>query len=316
MQRIDISICIITYKRPEGLRTLIESLLAQKFKEHKLTYEIVVVDNDKDGSAEYVVKEYKNVFPFIKYEIEPELGIPYARNRSVKIASGRYLAFIDDDEFAAENWLESLFISLVKYDADAVFGPVEPILPEGSPDWIRKGGFFERPKYIEGAEVPSGRTSNALVKKKWTELINPPFDTSMRFTGGTDSKFFKKIKKKNGCLIWTANAVVYEKVDPSRLNTKWLLMRALRGGQCFAKTRLSNSTILEKIVHILYRAGLASISMTMAMIAAPFGYDKLIWWLRKFFSNIGQISVVFTNSMHEEYSPEKYRKSTKSYEKN
>ena len=51
----DVSVCIATYRRPEGLRRLLESLEAQALPED-FSVEIVVVDNDPP-SAEPVVME-------------------------------------------------------------------------------------------------------------------------------------------------------------------------------------------------------------------------------------------------------------------
>ena len=48
---------------------------------------------------------------------------------SVDKSSGDYIAIIDDDETADKHWIRNLIDTLVKFDADVVFGYVLPVFP-------------------------------------------------------------------------------------------------------------------------------------------------------------------------------------------
>ena len=69
----------------------------------------VVVDNDADESSRAVVTAAKLPWPVV-YVVEPERGIPFARNRAVReAADSDFVVFIDDDEIpepgmAARSW--------------------------------------------------------------------------------------------------------------------------------------------------------------------------------------------------------------------
>jgi len=302
-----VSACIITYKRPEQLRTLLESLATQTmYNQHRV--EIIVVDNDLNGTAQSVVNDFIARYPHLVviYEIEPLHGIPLARNHSVRLARGKFIAFIDDDEKADPLWLEALYQCLVTYQADAVFGPVEPILPLGCPAWIQKGKFFDRPHHNDGLSVKTGRTSNALVRKIWLDRYENPFDPDLRFTGGSDSDLFVRMLKEGTKLRWAENAIVREFVGRERLKLQWLLMRAFRGGQGYAWRHATRRNLLGKIAHFLYRFLLVVFSLFMVMASLPFGRHRSIWWLRKVFSNAGQISA-FLPFRYEEYKQSNYR---------
>ncbi|MBW1671865.1 MAG: glycosyltransferase family 2 protein, partial [Deltaproteobacteria bacterium] len=105
-----VSVCIITYNRPEQLQILLESLAEQTMhKQHMV--EIIVVDNDANRTAQFVVNDFIARYPHLAviYEIESMQGIPLARNHSVRLARGQFVAFIDDDEKAEPLWLEALY---------------------------------------------------------------------------------------------------------------------------------------------------------------------------------------------------------------
>jgi succinoglycan biosynthesis protein ExoM len=67
-QKVNISVCICTFKRPAMLERAIEGVIRQINKGF-FTLEIIVVDNDRYKSAEYVVKMLKeNSDIDIKYD--------------------------------------------------------------------------------------------------------------------------------------------------------------------------------------------------------------------------------------------------------
>ncbi len=302
-----VSICIISYKRPNKLSLLLECLATQSFFS-LYSAEIIVVDNDKNGSAKPVIEKFIRQYPNISttYEIEHIQGISIARNRSVGLAKGEFVAFIDDDEIADQDWLLELYRGIHRYGADAVFGPVEPILPETCPEWIRRGKFFNRPHYPDGSTLITGRTGNALVRKYWLNKFKEPFDPTLRLTGGEDSDFFHRIRSQGAKLSWIKNAIVYEFVGPERLKLKWLLMRAFRGGQGHAWRHAVRGNFIGKMSHILYRLALICFSLMMVLISFPFGRHRSVWWLRKVFSNVGQLSA-YLPFRYEEYNPQRYR---------
>ena len=109
---IKVDVCIITYNRLESLRHLLEGLDALVFnKKPKPCLNIIVIDNDPKGSARQVVHTFalKCVWP-VHYYIESNRGIPQARNRAIKEARSdtNFIAFIDDDEIPAPQWLDEL----------------------------------------------------------------------------------------------------------------------------------------------------------------------------------------------------------------
>ena len=81
-----------------------------------LPNEVVVVDNDAAGSARAVVERRRELgapFP-IHYDIQPVKNISLTRNRTVEIANGDWIAFIDDDERAPAAWLRQLAETVIR----------------------------------------------------------------------------------------------------------------------------------------------------------------------------------------------------------
>ena len=106
-----ISVCIATYRRADRLALLLQDLLAQTL----LPVQVVVVDNDAGLSAQATVDQFNAqqharaaTFELV-YGTQLERNISLTRNLTVAMATGEWLAFIDDDERAPLNWLQQLF---------------------------------------------------------------------------------------------------------------------------------------------------------------------------------------------------------------
>ena len=231
-----LSVCICTFKRAELLKRLLASLAKQR-TEGLFTYSVVVADNDGMQSAQPVVAAFSSQSPLpVTYCVERQQNIALARNRAIENADGDFVVFIDDDEFPAEDWLHNLLKTYLAYRADGVLGPVRPCFEVEPPQWVKKGGFFERPTYATGSKMrwPETRTGNVLFRKNILDGFEAPFRAEFG-TAGEDVDFFRRMMEKGYTFIWCNEAIAYEVVPPSRCTRSYVLKRALLHGSNFPK---------------------------------------------------------------------------------
>jgi len=228
---IETSVVILTYRRPADFARAIASVLVQQGVTSG--FEIVVIDNDPDGSARPLVESLAAENPVaIRYVHETRPGISHARNTGVASAAGRYLAFLDDDEEADPDWLAHFLDTLRKFDADAVVGPVLPRFPEDAAI-----DAYRRRVYTRDARVPTGtpllrwNIGNSIFDKARCFVEAEPFLPRLGRTGGEDTVFLRQLTRRGCKMVWCGEAVAWESVPADRLEPDYLLRRAFRGAQ-------------------------------------------------------------------------------------
>ena len=228
--RPHVTVCICTYKRAALLRRLLEALGRQETS-GLFEYSIVVTDNDSQRSAEAVVTGFaaSSSVP-VTYCVEPRQNIALARNRALEHANGDYFAFLDDDEFPGDDWLQALFEARARYGADGVLGPVKPHFDDAPPAWVIAGRFYNRPSYPTGFIIDwtKGRTGNVLMKRSIVAGDPQPFRPE--FLTGEDQDFFRRMIDRGHVFRWCEEAVAYEVVPPVRWERRFMLKRALLRG--------------------------------------------------------------------------------------
>lgn len=297
-----ISVCVATYRRPDGLRRLLAGLAGQR--DPGSDVEIVVIDNDAAGSAAAVVDQARAELPGLRlvYAVEPERNIAGARNAAVRLAAGDRLAFIDDDEIPAEGWLAHHAEAQSRYRCDGTFGPVLPILPVEAPGWVARGGFHDRPRHSSGETIPVDelRTGNAFVRAALLTGRAGPFDRAYGRTGGEDTDLFAALVGQRAHFVWCDEAVVHETIPAERTTLRWLLQRSFRGGQSYALRRRAAAGWAVGLALALAGLAVFAGSLAGALVALPFGCHRAVWCLRKGASGLGK-AVALTPFRWEEY---------------
>ena len=226
-----ISVCVCTFRRNRMLERLLRSLRSQN-TDGLFDFSVVVVDNDSAGRAgETVIRLRDKLSLSIDYDREPENTIPAARNRALGLARGNYIAIIDDDEFAPQHWLITLYRAIQKYGVDGGLGPVYPFYRQRPPDWVLKGRFGERPIFPTGTFLnwDQTRTGNVLLKRDVFDRHQLRFDLKWK-TSGSDRAFFKVAINAGHRFISVKEAPVYETVPPMRWKKSYFLRRAVVQG--------------------------------------------------------------------------------------
>lgn len=238
-----VTVCACTYRRPDGLRALLDGLARQRVSaEDAIEVDFVIVDNEGSDAARSACDAFRaGSGRTVTYAVEPRRGISFARNACLDHLPGAsdFFAMIDDDEIPAPDWLAQLVRVQRATGADVVQGAVVPRLPDEAPAWIREGRFFGWPPDPfarssapppDGGEIPSAATNNVLVRSEAPRKIGLRFEPHLALRGGSDALFFRMLRRAGARIVYAASARVDEIVPPERATLSYLARYHYRQG--------------------------------------------------------------------------------------
>lgn len=110
-----VSIIIPCYNSEKWIGEAIDSALSQTYS----PVEVIVID---DGSTDLSLEIVKSYGDLIKWETGVNKGQSAARNRGFQLSSGKYIQWLDADDYLLPDKLENQVCFLEKSDSDIVYG--------------------------------------------------------------------------------------------------------------------------------------------------------------------------------------------------
>ncbi len=114
MNNPEISIIIPVYNSEKYLRRTLDSVLNQEFQ----NFEVIMINDGSSDSSLEIMEEFEKKFNMCQIINTKNQGVSAARNIGIKYSRGKYLSFIDSDDFVHPSFLKVLYNSIKKYDAD------------------------------------------------------------------------------------------------------------------------------------------------------------------------------------------------------
>ena len=121
----EISIIIPIYNVEKYVAECLNSVISQTYDHSKIEC-IIVDDCTPDRSMDIVneiIREYDGDMAFITCRHEHNQGLSVARNTGIDIATGKYIYFIDSDDYLYDNAIETLMkVHAEHLDAEIIIG--------------------------------------------------------------------------------------------------------------------------------------------------------------------------------------------------
>lgn len=266
--KIKFSIIVATLNRGSDLNDFLNCLHNIKILNNPII-EVIIVDNN---CSEEKTKETIELCKYfnVRFTHEPKQGKPYAVNKGINIARGKYLVFTDDDVLIKDRYWLAKMVNHFKIHPKLgyVSGNVIACKQESESEivWEKKGGLSKGKKekywstnYLtkfifrfvpwQFNKICAG--ANCMIPKKIVDEIkgyNILLETDA-IKHGTTLEIGYKIAKAGYELLYTPNSVVYHK----------------------------HPTSVEKLIHKMYIYGTGDTAYQMLMFL-QYGDWRCFWW--------------------------------------
>ena len=124
---IDLTIIVPAYNVESYIEQCMDSILRQ---ETKYAYEVIIVNDGSTDGTQNIIHRYKSI-DNIRIINRINGGLSAARNSALEVSNGRYLMFVDSDDYILPYAIEKLLDKAYKYDADIVEGSAFSFFEDG-----------------------------------------------------------------------------------------------------------------------------------------------------------------------------------------
>lgn len=195
---MDISVIIPTYKPGDYIWQCLDSLKSQTLSHD--SFEAIIILNGCNEPYYSQIKNYLANWPqtlqhtFVQTD---EGGVSNARNMGIDLAKGKYLSFLDDDDWISPTYLERLCEKAVNDDTLVIANVknYDEKAKEMRDDWLsasyKKNASLLHPSLLSCRSFLSVTCCKLISRKA---IADHRFDT--RFRQGEDSLFFAGISHK------------------------------------------------------------------------------------------------------------------------
>ena len=234
---LEFSVAVCTYNRASMLADCIDSLLKQTIDNSR--FEIIIVDNNSTDNTEEIAQVLVKSHNNIKYFKEMIAGYSAPRNCGWKNAYGNIIAYIDDDEIAAPDWLESIEKAFqIEKKPDIVGGICLPKYDVNPPDWFTEsmgGTDKNRQKGILNQRTDSYLgCGNIAFKKEVLEKLNGfSNDFNMKngfLMMGEDTDICQRAKKAGFQLYYDPDIKIYHRMNQNNYDIEIRKQKAEKTG--------------------------------------------------------------------------------------
>lgn len=129
-----ISVIVPVYNVEKFVGQCLDSIINQSLYE----IEVLVLNDGSTDNSLSICNHYAQIDPRVKVYTHDNMGLGCTRNRGISLARGRYLAFVDSDDYIDKDGLKNLYEQAIQRDADVVQGETVNFNEDGSNCRIRR----------------------------------------------------------------------------------------------------------------------------------------------------------------------------------
>lgn len=175
-----ISVIVPIYNVEKYIKKCIDSIINQTYK----NLEIILVNDGSPDECGKICDEYERIDSRIVVIHKENGGLSDARNAGLKVMHGKYVAFVDSDDWIEPEMYQRLYENMVTFHADMSFAGV-------TDDVIDENGIERSVKTSDYGEKPFSENKIAAMKRyfhgswaAWDKLYKASLFDNVRFPVG------------------------------------------------------------------------------------------------------------------------------------
>ncbi|MCD8290271.1 MAG: glycosyltransferase [Prevotella sp.] len=173
-----VSILVPVYNVAEYLRQCLDSLIGQTLKD----IEIICVDDGSTDTSSQILQEYAKMDSRVIIVNKSNGGLPSARNAGLNVARGKFVGFVDGDDYVDADMYSRMYKAACINKADIVVCGAHLFPDEGSaPAWLKDTLTTRDKVYSNGDGAEALFNEKSAKPFLWRDLISKSLIDKYKF---------------------------------------------------------------------------------------------------------------------------------------
>lgn len=296
-----LSVIVSSYNRSKLLLETLESIIKQDCP--PADYELIIINNNSTDDTDEMVNAFVARYPdhHIRYYIETQQGLSFARNRGITSAGAPLLVLFDDDLIVEPDVLGKIMAHFRSEPRlSAAGGKIIPRFLAPKPNWYGKYfwglvghvDYGDQVRSYPGSRYPAG--AFLIFRKEVFEQYGL-FDTQLGRKGtvlmaNEEKDLFARLRKNNALVYFLPDIKVHHAVESNKFDQDYV-KRHSKGIGISERLRMERTggSILIKFLEYVAKLGYAIAYGMLYLLQGQYPKFRMLvlfrWWVLLGFIN-------------------------------
>lgn len=173
-----LSIIIPVYNTEKYLEKCLNSVI----KSIPTNTEIIIVNDGSTDNSNIIIEEFKKEYPeIIKYFKKPNGGLSHTKNYGISKSKGRYIGFVDSDDYVKDDMFDVMLKKALIEDADIVYCDVEMVYEDGSYRYVCSSDESIKDSFMKNINTP-------LMPASWSKIVKRKLFDGLTYPEGYNNE--------------------------------------------------------------------------------------------------------------------------------
>ena len=143
--------------------------------------EVIVINDGSPDNSEKIILDFKKKYKNLKYIKKENGGLSSVKNRGLKEAKGRYVIFLDSDDYISSNMHSTMLKKAIDKDSDFVYCDVLMVFEDGGVKYCNMTNYSRENKIMQILD-------NNLMAASWNKMIKRELYDGLSFPEGINNE--------------------------------------------------------------------------------------------------------------------------------
>ena len=216
VEKDKISVIVPLFNAETFLNRCVDSIINQTYE----NLEIILVDDGSTDNSPNICDEYKLKDARVKVVHQKNSGVSYARNTGIKCATGKWILWVDSDDYIDPKLCEKVYSTAIKYCADIVVFGFLKFYDDGK---VEKVNGEEESRLIDISEAMRQLSDKKIGNFPWNRFYKKELFDGIKYPNGRVFEdigtTYRLIDKANTMYFLDSNLYYYYQANNSITHT-------------------------------------------------------------------------------------------------